>query len=329
MKSTVATLFALSLVVPAFAQDGDPKKPPAAPTPVAPAPAPKPDGGDAAKPAAAAPAGKKERKTTPEAEAAIKRYADLLSFPPPDAKSFHFLAEFEMAMFGGAVKLDYRWEKDKTPTVKVDLPEALLAQIPEQAHEQMKKQMGEQIGGQLTERFDTKLAKYNLSHKAEGGGLVVEITPNDDKCEYETGKLVFDANGLLTKQTVTPHVDPSNPQAAMMAGVEIETTFTHVKKGDHWTIESMTATSPMGDTAMKFAYYEVAGISPLPKSIEISNPMMPEPITVAYHDWEVDGKAVAGTEAKKADAAKPADKPADKPAAKPDAPAKDPKDAPK
>jgi hypothetical protein len=307
-------LLVAALAVPAFAQDGDPTKQPPAPVPV-------PAGGDAAKPAPAA-AAKKERKTTPEAEAAIKRYADLIPFPPKDAKSYHFAADFEMAMFGGAVKLDYRWEKDKAPVFKVELPEALLAQVPPEAQDKLKAQMAEQMGGQMSERFDAKYAKYHLSHKAEGDGVVVDITAIEgEKCEFETGKMTFDSRGLLTKQTVKPHLDPNNPAAQMMGDMELEMAFKYAKKGDQWAVESMTQSGPMGETGMKFSYFEPEGLPALPKSIEITSPMMPEPINVAYHDWELNGKAVPGTELKKAEAAKPADKPADKPVDKPaDAP---------
>jgi hypothetical protein len=329
VKSTAAALLVVSLAVPALAQDVDPAKPP-----VAPAPAPAPAGGDSAKPAAPADAktAKKERKTTPEAEAAIKRYADQLAFPPADAKSFHFVSDVEIPQLGGSVTLDYRWEKDKTPVAKVELPEATRDQIPEQFRAMIEKQMAEQMGAQLAERIDAKLTKYNLSHKAEKDGIVVEITAFDEeKCEFDSGKLIFDANGLLSKQTVTPHVDPNNPQSAMMAGVEIEIAFKHAKKGDRYAIDTITQTMPMGEVGMTFQYFELKDSPVLPKSIEITSAMMPAPMTVAYHDWEVDGKAIAGTEMKKPEAEKPAEKPADKPAEKPaDKPADPPKeDAPK
>ncbi len=312
MKRSATVLTLVLLAAPAFAQDDPAKKPN---EPPAPAPAP---GGDAKKPDA--PPAKKERKTSAEADAAMKKYESLLSFRPSEIKSGRVRMEGEIPQLGGAIKIDCRWEKGKDATYDVELPEALLQQIPPAMQDMLKKKMGSQMAGKLFEGMSAHFVHYDVAGKTTDGKFSIELTPYDEQVEFDKAVLTFDGAGLLEKQVVTPHVDPSNPQAAMMAGMEIESAFKHAKRGDRFVVESMTSSTPMGDQTVAYTYFDVKDQPALVKSLEISSPMMPEPMVMSFHDWEIDGKTVAGTE-KKDDAAKPAEKkdakPAEKPADKP------------
>jgi len=70
---------------------------------------------------------------------------------------------------------------------------------------------------------------------------------------------------------------------------------------------------PIGESTVKFVYYEIKDQAPLPKQLEVATPMLPEPLVIALHDFVVDGKAVPGT-------ARPLEKKAEPAASKPDEP---------
>lgn len=312
MKSVRTSLAVLTLCVPAFAADGDPAKP-AAPAPAAP--------GEAKVEAA------KSRSATPESEAAFHKYAKLVAFPPNGVKAYSYSMDALVPQFGEAIQITFHCEEGKETRTEVKLPAMLeeqLAQLPPEMQEQVKKQFSSQMGGQSLEKADAKIGEYNLSHKSEGGKTIVTATLFDDKAQFESATYTFNGDGLLEKQVFTMHVDPNNPQAAMMAGVEMEMNFTYAKKGDLWGFDTINTVTPMGDVALKFTWFDLKDAIPLPKSMEMTSPMMPEPISIVFHDFKIDGKAVAGTE-KKAEAPKTEEKPKDAPPAPP-APAPAPAD---
>lgn len=305
MKSVRTALVVLTLCVPAFAQDGEPAKP-AAPAPAAPT---------ETKPAAA-----KTRTATAESEAAFHKYAKLVAFPPNGVKSYAYTMDAMIPQLGEAIEISYEFEESKEPKVDVKLPAALTQQIPPEMLDTVKKQVSSQMRGQSLDRADAKIGDYNLSHKSEGGKTIVTATLFEPKAQFETATYTFNTDGLLEKQVFTMNVDPSDMQAAAMAGAEIEMTFTYAKKGDLWGFDTINTATPMGDMAMKFSWFDLKDTVPLPKTMEMSSPMMPEPMAITFHDFKIDGKAVAGTE-KKADAPKTEEKPKDAPPAPPAPPA--------
>jgi hypothetical protein len=145
------------------------------------------------------------------------------------------------------------------------------------------------------------------------GKTTVELTPFAEKAQFEKGTLFFDADGLLVKQVVALKADPDNPQTAMMAGSDLETTFKYAKSGSGYVVETANQTTPMGDTSMNFSYFDVKDQPKLLKRMDMTNPMMQ--LTVEFHDYALDGKAIAGTE--KGAAEKKEEKPAAPPAEKP------------
>lgn len=302
MKSVRTALAVFTLCVPAFAADGDPVKPVA---PVAPA---------ETKVETA-----KIRTATPESEAAFHNYAKLVAFPPHGVKAYSYSMDALIPQFGESIQINFWFEEGKEPKTEVKLPKMIedqLAQLPPEMQEQVKKQFSSQMGGQSLERADAKIGEYNLTHKSEGGKTIVTATLFDDKAQFESATYTFNSDGLLEKQVFTMHVDPSNPQAAMMAGVEMEMTFTYAKKGDYWGFDTINTVTPMGDVGLKFTWFDLKDTIPLPKSMEMNSPMMPEPLAINFHDFKIDGKAIAGTE-KKAEAPKTEEKPKDAPPAPP------------
>ncbi len=299
MKSVRTALAVLILSVPAFAADGDPVKPVA---PVAPA---------ETKVETA-----KIRTATAESEAAFHKYASLVAFPPHGVKAYSYTMDALIPQLGEAIQISYEFEDGKEPKTDVKLPPSLEQQIPPEMHDQVKKQFSSQMGGQSLEKADAKIGEYNLAHKSEGGKTIVTATLFDDKAQFENATYTFNGDGLLEKQVFTMHVDPSKPEAAMMAGVEMEITFTYVKKGDRWGFDTINTVTPMGDISVKFAWFDLADTIPLPKSMEISMPMLPEPMTITFHDFKVDGKAIAGTQ-RKVETPKTEEKPKDAPPAPP------------
>jgi hypothetical protein len=286
-------------------------------------PAKKPDPAPASPPAAQAqPEAKKERKSTPESDAALARYESLLAFPPKDVQKLRFKIESDVPG-QGLFKVDFRWEKGKPSSAEVELPENLVQMIPPQMLSNVKDQVTKQFAGSVMDSPVSKFADYNLASKSDAGKVTVELTPAKASSQFDKGTLYFDADGLLAKSVVTMRADPSNPQSAMLAGAEITTTYKYTKAADRYVVESSAQSTPMGEVSVTFAYFDLKDQPKLLKSLEVASPQMP--ITIEYHDYEVDGKPVAGTQKKAEPKKEPAEKPAEKPTEPAPAPA--PKDA--
>jgi hypothetical protein len=252
-----------------------------------------------AAPGAPAPAAKKERKTSPEAEAALTRYVSLLHFPSGKYKTLEMNSHTDVAMMGGEVGCRFTVKADGVVDVDVTLSEAMKQQIAG-GGEGVKKAAAKMVGGVFKPFLvpaDVVAKQYDLSSRVDGGKTVVEMKRFSDDAAWETATLWFSADGLLEKQVGTPHVDPNDPMSAMNAGAELETTLEYKKRGDLYTIESAKILQPMGEAGVKFSYYELPGVSPLPRQIDLSDPMIGE-LAIAVHDIVVDGKKVAGTERK-------------------------------
>jgi hypothetical protein len=292
MHRAAAALATLSLLAAsAVAQDGkSPGKP-----------------ADPAKPEA--PAAKKERKTSPEAEAALKRYVGLLHFPTSKHKTIEMSSHCDVQVMGGEVGCKFVLKDDGTVALDVTLPDAVRQQYGDSDEQLagMKKAAAGMVGGMFKPFLvpaDVVARQYDLVARVEGGKTIVDMAKFADDAAWDKASLVFGVDGLLEKQTGTPNVDPNdpNPMAAARAGTEIVTTIAHKKRGEFHTIESATIAEPMGETTVAISYYEIAGASPLPRQIDVVSPMLGE-LNIALHDYALDGKKVAGTERK--DAKKP------------------------
>jgi hypothetical protein len=294
MKIRIAFSFLALAAATAVAQDGEKPKDG------------KKDGNPSAPPAAAAPAAKKERKTTPEAEAAIKKYASLLHFPNSKYKTVEMNSHCDVQAMGGEVGCKFTVKEDGTVTTDVSLSDAAKAQFGGQI-KQFKAGVASQVDGVFRPFIvpaDVMMKQYDLSSRVEKGKTVVEIARFADAGAWDKATLTFNEEGLLEKQVGTLNVDPNDQMGAMNAGVEIETTIAYKKRGDLYTIESATINHPaMGESTVKASYFEIAGVSPLPKELDFNSPLFGE-IAIAVHDFVVDGKKIAGTERK--DEPKPA-----------------------
>jgi hypothetical protein len=306
MKARIAFSFLALVAATAAAQDGAKPKDPKPAAPPAPAPAP---------------TAKKERTATPEAEAAIKKYASLLHFPNSKYKTVELNSHCDVQAMGGEVGCKFLVKEDGSVTTDVSLSEAAKQQFGGQL-KQIKSGIASQVDGVFRPFLvpaDVMAKQYDLTSRVEKGKTIVEISRFADHAAWDKATLTFNEDGLLEKQVGTLNVDPNDQMGAMNAGVEIETTLSYKKRGDLYTIESATINHPaMGESTVKASYFEIAGVSPLPKELDFNSPMFGE-INVAVHDFVVDGKKIAGTERK--DEPKPAPA-APKPAepAKPDAP---------
>lgn len=312
MKATFSSALLVLAAATAAAQDGAKPAPPPAP-PVAPAAPPAP-------PAAA----KKERKTTPEAEAAIKRYVGLLHFPSPAYKSVEMNSHCELQMLGGEVGCKFSMKESGEIALDVALPNSVRQQYGDAQLAEIKKTASGWVGGYFRPflvPLDVMAKQYDLSSRTEGGKTIVEFARFADGAAWEKATLRFNQDGLLEKQVGTPNVDPNDPMSAMNAGAEIEMTIDYKKRGELYTVEGGKIVEPLGESTVKLTYYDIAGRAPLPKELEVTTPMMAEPLVISIHDFVLDGKAVAGTERKRAEPA-----PATPPAAKPE-PAKPPEPA--
>jgi hypothetical protein len=306
MKARVAfTVLALA-AASASADDGSkaPAKPaePAKPAPAAPAPAPK-----------------KERKTSPEAEAAVKRYASLLSFPNSKYKTVEMNSHCDVQMMGGEVGCKFTVKDGGVVTLDITLPEAVRQQYGDGQLSTFKNAAKGIVGGMFKPFIvtaDAMAKQYDLASRVENGKTVIEMTKFADDAAWDKSTLWLNADGLVEKQKGMPNVDPNDVSAMRTAGDEIETTFVYAKHGDLYTIESAKVSQALGESTIKLTYYEVAGQLPLPKEVAISSPVIGE-LSIALTDFVLDGKPVAET----------ARKPDEKPAAKPDAvkPAEPPK----
>lgn len=298
MKATFASALLVLAAATAAAQDGAKPAPPAPPvTPAAP-PAP----------------AKKERKTTPEAEAAIKRYVGLLHFPSPAYKSVEMNSHCELQMLGGEVGCRFTMKESGEIALDVVLPETVRQQYGDAQLVEIKKTASGWVGGYFRPflvPLDVMTKQYDLSSRTEDGRTIVELARFADGAAWEKATLRFDKDGLLEKQVGTPNVDPNDPMSAMNAGAEIEMTIEYKKRGELYTVEGGKIVEPLGESTVKLSYYEIAGRAPLPKDLTITTPMMPDPLVISIHDFVLDGKPVAGTERKREEPA-PAAPPAGK-----------------
>jgi hypothetical protein len=141
---------------------------------------------------------------------------------------------------------------------------------------------------------DVMARQYSLTAKTENGKTVVDMTRFADAAAWDTLKLTFDKDGLLEREVGTPNVDPNDQMGAMLAGAEIETVFTHKKRGDLYTVETAAITDPMGVTTANLDYFEIEGQSPLPKELRMESPLFGQ-MDIHIHDYVVNGTAIAGT----------------------------------
>lgn len=266
------------------------------------------------------PATKKERKASPEAEAALAKYASLLHFPSSRYKTLDMNSHCDVALLGGEVGCKFHLKSTGEVALEIALPEAATQQYPPEQLKGIKTQASNWIGGMFKpflSPLDALAKQYDLSSSVKDGKTIVEMTRFADGAAWESAKLWFNADGLLEKQVGTPTVDPDDSMSAMNAGAEIEMTLEHKKRGDLWTIESGKIVQPMGESTVKFTYYEFKDRAPLPKQLEVATPMLPEPLVISLHDFVVDGKAVPGTE-------RPAEEKKEPATSKPDAPRPEP-----
>jgi len=301
MKARVA--FTVLALAAASASADDGSKPPAKPAePTQPAPA------------APAPAAKKDRKATPEAEAAVRKYASLLSFPNSKYKTVEMNSHCDVQMMGGEVGCKFTVKDGGTVTLDITLPEAVRQQYGDGQLSTFKNAAKSMVGGMFKPFIvtaDAMAKQYDLASRVENGKTVVEMTKFSDDAAWDKSTLWLNADGLVEKQKGVPNVDPNDLNAQMSAGDEIETTFVYAKHGDLYTIESAKISQALGESTIKIAYYDVAGQLPLPKELSISSPVIGE-LLISLTDFVLDGKPVAET------ARKPDEKPATPPATKPE-----------
>lgn len=303
-------LVAAASAAPALAQDSpagpgsaDPPAGPAAPVdPTDPAKTP-----EAPKPAEPA---KKERTADPKAVEACERYSGLLwVLQRTGAKEFTCRGELPIAQFGGeAIQVRPHWNAKSGLEVEYELPEALAAMVPPERLDAAKAQ----IKGQLKplvqpylDDFMADLPKYSLACKEGDGGTVVTMTAFASDTPDERKVVHFGKDGLIQRLVVTPRIDPNDPSAAMMAGMDLEIAVQHEKRGEKHVLTGYTLTLPMGEIKIAGSYYDGPAGTPIPKAIEISNPMTPEPQVLTFYDWTIDGKAVEGTAKPKPEPKKP------------------------
>jgi hypothetical protein len=272
----------------------------------------------------AAPA-RKERRTTPEAEAAIKRYVGLLHFPNPVYKKVEMNSHCELQMLGGEVGCKFSMKESGDIALDVVLPEAVREQYGDAQLVDIKKTAAGWVGGYFRPflvPLDVTTKQYDLASRTEDGRTIVDLVRFAEHAAWEKATLWFSKEGLLEKQVGTPNVDPDDPLAAMNAGAEIELTIDYKKRGELYTVEGGKLVEPLGESTVKLSYYEIPDKAPLPKELAVTTPMMPDTLVIALHDYVLDGKAVAGT-ARKRDEPAPASPPAPKTEpAKPSEPAK-------
>lgn len=286
-----AAAFAAAPALVASAQDPPPGPGKSDP----PAPAAPSDPG--AKPA---PPAKKERKADAKAVAVFEKYAKAVATPAQaGVKDAKCRIDFALPQLGGeTIVLIPHWSSGGKYECEVELPESLAAQIPPEFLGMMKKQLSGQFGD-IARMFlgsaDERNADYDLEYSEESGKPVVKLTAFAEKAEAESSKAFFGADGLIEKTVTTPKVDPNDPQSQMMAGVEIETTFKHEKLPKGYVVSALSTSTPMGQFDVAMKYHDGPDGLPLAKAIEISSPMLPEPLVMTVYDYVLDGKAIAST----------------------------------
>jgi hypothetical protein len=234
-------------------------------------------------------------------------------------------AHTEIATLGGEVGCTFSTKEDGDVSLDMKLPDAMKSQKGGGNGDVMK-HMVESIVGTLIKPFlvpaDLVASQYDIAARDDKGRTVVDLTRFSDKAAWESATLYFSKDGLLEKQVGTPNVDPNDMMAAASAGVEIEITFDYKKRGDQYTIEGGRMTDGMGESTVKISYYDLEGQAPLPMELEMTTPMVTEPVVIALHDYVLNGKAIVATARKPETKTEP--KPVAKEPAKPAPPASDP-----
>ena len=237
-------------------------------------------------------------------------------------KSLTAKGEVETAMFPDPILFRTAWAADKPLDIDVEVPAALLDAFPPEMHESIRGLAKQQVLMVVRPLFGGAaegLDAYDIAWKpADGGGGKVSMKPFRDDAAMDSMSWEIGKDGLATKWVFAPHVDPSNPMAAQMAGMEYEVEMKYEKRGERHVYSSLTLRDPMsGDTPIQPTYYE----SPkglLPKSLEIRGANGTQ--TVRFYDYVADGgTAVEGT-AKPAPEKKPAEPKPSAPATAPAAP---------
>lgn len=321
MKYAAVFLVLAAAAAPAVAQDDPAKKPDA---PAAP-PAPAAGAADAAK----KPEAKKERKVDDAGLKALARHIGLLHLPSGDGiKSLSGKAELDQ--MGTKIAFDPRWSAEKGFDLDVHLSDQIKQMAAAQGMDEaklektVKQQLAGQLGiGLLFESPEKSWAHFDVAFKQQGDDQVVDLTPFDDEADADSRKYVFGKDGLIKTSSLSPKVDPSNPQSQMMAGMTFDTTWSYEKKGEKSLVTGRTMSVMGMEIESKVTYFDGPGGSFLPKDLTISTPQ--GDVTVKFSDYTVDGKPVESTKAAAAAPAKPAEKSTEKPESKP---AEKPVDAP-
>jgi hypothetical protein len=282
-------------------------------------PAPGPGATEEKKPAEPA---KKERKVDPKAQEVYDRYRKLAALPSSfGVKELTSRGEFAPMQLGGeTIVIRPTWKAEGGLTFKFELPESIVAQIPPE----MLPSVEQQITGQFRQFVDpffddptARIADYNLEAGEEGGKTVVTLTPFAPKATNDKVKVTIGADGLPESYLIAPKGNESNP---MTGGQDILVNVKHAKRGEKFVVSDFDITLPFGVVELKADYAEGPAGLPLVKSIRIATPMSPEPDTMYFYDYVVDGKAVEGTAKPKAEEKKPEEKKPETPAPAPEAP---------
>lgn len=270
------------------------------PKPAAP-PAGPSDGAAPAKPegeAAAAP--KRERKVDARAADALRRYAKLLLLPSSGgAKSLAAQGEMRLEMIPEPIALSPKWTEADGFSLGVAIPDSVKQAYGPEVVEAIRKQFESLVTMMVEPLFadPSKQAEaYDLTAKDEADGVSVVFLPFDDsKARAERQRWVFGADGLLTRVVLTPKVDPKDPSAAMMAGIDVEMSIEHEKRGERYVTKGFTASLPMGEMRSTAEFWDGPGGLPLPKWIDVTLPMSSEPFRAELWNYTLDGKPAEWT----------------------------------
>lgn len=309
MKHAYALAAALVLAVatPSSAQDqpSGPGKdaPPAAAPGTAPKAAPAPGAG-AARPE------KKERRVDAKAKDLLDGYAKQLATPSSAAeKSVSCRMEWDAAMLGGAtVSMRPSWEKGGAYKCPVTLPEEVTQLF---APEQLDAMRGmfDLYTGLMTRAFIAgpvaAAEDYDVLYQEEQGKPVVLLMAWSDRAELQKQKVYIGEDGLAKRLVFQLRLDPSNPLAAQMAGVDVEVDLTHAKQDDRTVVSKTTVTMPIGVFSLEPKYAKGPRGTPLPVSVEIRNEAGATTEPARILDWVVDGKPVETTSSAPAAATSP------------------------
>ncbi len=303
------TLLALFAAAPALAQDGSGP---------APAPGDKPaDAPSAPKDAAAEGAKATECRVDPAARGAIEEHARKVHFPFAAMKPMRAKASADVASFGGKYVFSLDWSDKGEMAVDVEIPEAMREAYPEEQLGMVKaqsRQFLEISAGPLLKPMTRYFGDFHVEHAEIGGKKVVQLTAATEKANAEKIVLEFNDQGLVSRQVITPRIDPDSPNAAFLAGADIVVEYTYSKRGDRYTIDALGLTIPMGQVDSKLEYYELPDGSFVPKAATVNTAFLAEELTVDFHDYVIDGKPVPETKQKSEKPSTEGEKPAAPPA---------------